>query len=346
MKDIDVLNDMLIKHFKISSTSKLTIGIIENENKHLYLFDKDGQKTYKDITYGLGSISKTLTANILAKMIEQHEISVNDTLDKYFEMKHKKHIPTLLNLLTHTSGYAKHTPSFSVLFSLTFFGFCKRNIYSNKTSKWLNRYIYKKKIKQLNKYNYADFNYAVLGHIIEIVKKDSLENIAINFLQSEINMHHTYFANQMDKPKESWIWNHDNPYRAAGGILSTADDILKFLAYQMDPANSYLSVIYQKYFEEKKQIFTGFSWNSFLDGKYYWHHGGMGYYRASILFDDKRKIAVAVFANIKGKRIQRMGRLTSQLYRGLKRNKNSLFEYLDTYGKSIDKELEVNLNEA
>ncbi|BCR35711.1 serine hydrolase domain-containing protein [Mariniplasma anaerobium] len=346
MKDIDVLDDMLIKHFKISSKSKLTIGIIENQNKHLYLFDKHGQKEYKDIPYGLGSISKTLIANILAKMIEQNEISLNDPLDKYFEMKQHKHIPTLLNLSTHTSGYRKHTPFFSVIFSLAFFGFCRRNIYTNKTSKWLNRYIYKKKVKRLDKYNYSDFNYAVLGHIIEIVKKDSLENIAIHFLQTEIKMNHTYFINQIDKPKDSWIWNNDNPYRAAGGIMSTADDILKFLAYQMDPANSYLSVIYQKYFEENKHIFTGFSWNSFLDGKYYWHHGGMGYYRASVLLDHKRKIAVAVFANIKGKRIQRMGRLTSQLYRCLKRNKNSLFEYLDTYGQLKDKELEVNFNEA
>jgi CubicO group peptidase (beta-lactamase class C family) len=233
-----------------------------------------------------------------------------------------------------------------VILSLAFFGFCRRNIYTNKSSKWLNRYIYKTKVKRLDKYNYSDFNYAVLGHIIEIVKEDSLENIVIDFLQSEIEMNHTYFINQKSKLKYSWMWHSDNPYRAAGGIMSTADDILKFLAYQMDSANSYLSVIYQKYYKEKKQIYTGFSWNSFLDGKYYWHHGGMGYYRASVLFDDKRKIAVGVFANIKGKRIQRMGRLTSQLYRGLKRNKNSLFEYLDTYGQSIDKELEVNLNEA
>lgn len=329
MKDIDVLNDMLIKHFKISSTSKLTIGIIENKNKHLYLFDKDGPKEYQDIPYGLGSISKTLIANILAKMIEQHEISLDDPIDQYFAMKHKKNIPILLNLSTHTSGYRKHTPFFGVVFSLAIFGFCRRNIYTNKTSKWLNRYIYTTKIRQLDKYNYSDFNYAVLGHIIEIVKKDSLENIAIRFLQSEIQMYDTHFINQNNKLKLSWIWHKDNPYRSAGGIMSTADDILKFLAYQMDPANSYLSVIYQKYYKEKKQIYTGFSWNSFLDGKYYWHHGGMGYYRASVLFDDKRKIAVAVFAIIKGKRIQRMGRLTSQLYRCLKRNKNSLFEYLN-----------------
>jgi CubicO group peptidase (beta-lactamase class C family) len=346
MKDIDVLNDMLIKHFKISTNSKLTIGIIENQNKHLYLFDKEGKKEYQDIAYGLGSISKTLIANILAKMIEKEEISLQDPLNKYFKMKHKKNIPTLLNLATHTSGYKKHTPFIGVIFSVAFFGFCRRNIYTNKTSKWLDRYIYKRKVRRLNKYNYSDFNYAVLGKVIEIVKKDSLENIIINFLKLEIKMKHTHFVNQIDKPKDSWIWQSDNPYRAAGGIISTADDMLKFLAYQMNPMHSYLSVIYQKYFQEKKKIYTSFSWNSFLEGKYYWHHGGMGYYRASVLFDDKRKIAVAVFANIKGKRIQRMGRLTSQIYRVLKRNKNSLFDYLDHYDELVNQSLENILDQV
>jgi CubicO group peptidase (beta-lactamase class C family) len=334
MKDIDVLNDMLKKHFIISANSKLTIGIIENQNKHLYLFEKDGQKQYQNISYGLGSISKTLIANILAKMIEKKEISLQDPLNKYFQMKHIKHMPTVLNLATHTSGYAKHTPIFDVVSSLFIFGFCRRNIYLNKTSKWLDRYIYKKKIKVVNKYRYSDFNYAVLGRIIETIKKDSLENITKNFLHSELKMNETHFINQIEKPKDSWVWKSDNPFRAAGGISSTANDILKFLAYQMDPAHQYLSIIYKKYFVEKKQIYTSFSWNSFLDGKYYWHHGGMGYYRTSILFDNKRKIAVAVFANIKGKRIQRMGRLTSQLYRLLKRNKSSLIEFLDNYKNS------------
>lgn len=56
--------------------------------------------------FNLGSISKTFVASAILILQARHQLSVADTLDKYFEFKHPEIARriTIAHLLTHTSG--------------------------------------------------------------------------------------------------------------------------------------------------------------------------------------------------------------------------------------------------
>lgn len=62
------------------------------------------QKTNRNTTYQIGSVTKLFTAVLIFKLVEQHKISLNDPLSKYFpEVKNSGKI-TVKNLLEHSSG--------------------------------------------------------------------------------------------------------------------------------------------------------------------------------------------------------------------------------------------------
>ena len=55
-------------------------------------------------------------------------------------------------------------------------GFSRRNFYRNLNGEWLDKNLKKQRIGK-KKYLYSDYNYAVLGRIIELVEGDKLKNL-------------------------------------------------------------------------------------------------------------------------------------------------------------------------
>ena len=330
MQNIVKLKELIENHFCISKKAKLSIGIIDGSEEFKYFLDKEGLKPYQIFQYGIGSISKTVIANVLAKMIEQKEISLEDDISKYFIVTKNMKYPTILSLATHTSGYSKFSPFFSMVGSLMIFGFCRRNFYSGLDSIWIDKYVGKKRINKHRKYKYSDINYAILGRIIEKVKNDSLENIVEDYLVNEIGMKNTYFISEIQSLENSWKLNNNNPFRSSGGIASNIDDMLKFIKFQINNKDVLLNSVFKKYYLEKDNIYTCFSWNSYTKGKLFWHHGAMGYFRSSIIIDLKRDIGVIIMTDIKGGRIQRMGKMTSQVYRLIKRNRPKFEDFINS----------------
>ena len=326
-RNIDDLEKLLFKHFKKSKESNLSVGIrINNESK---VYSTSGVDINQ--TYGLGSVSKTFIGTYYSKLIDEGKINLNDRIDQFLEMPVFEHCPTIIELLTHHSGYSYFVPRIPTLRVMLFNGFNKKNLYTNISYQWVNDYLKKHKPTKIKNYKYSDFNYVLLSLIIEKIMSKPYQEVMMDFIQNELLLKSTAYYND-DSSKESlysWIWEDDNPFKAAGGVYSTVPDMLNYLTYQIENPKAKAGQV--KYFKTRKaEIFTGFSWNSYKNSSFYWHIGGQGRFRSYALFDIKRKISIIVLCTVNVD-IQHVVRLGSNIYRNSKRNSEKLFEFLDDF---------------
>jgi CubicO group peptidase (beta-lactamase class C family) len=330
-KNIEDMSGLLEKHFKKSGNSIISIGIGKQDTVNYYNFNHKSDD--QEIIFGLGSISKTFIGSYLAKLVYENKISLDDTLDKYFELNDKIAYPTILQLATHTSGYSFFIPRYPTLKVMLLNGFNKKNIYKDIEVEWIFNYLKKHKPSKSKKYRYSDFNYSVLAFIIESIEARPYKEVIVDYIRNDIGLKQTSYYNLKTSTESSysWIWEDDNPFLAAGGLYSTISDMMKYLIYQNDPKNKYLSISHGKEVKiNMKNVFSGFSWNSFYSGKFYWHIGGQGYFRSYTLFDKKREISIVILATV-DINLQHIGRLGSVTYRNLKRNHNLLIDFLDEF---------------
>lgn len=332
MNNIEQVKELVKKHFDKSPDGIITIGITTKTEDYILHLNKKGVVDKGHGYYGIGSISKTLISSYICKLVEQQKLSLEDTVDRYLDLPSNRDFPTILELATHTSGYSRFIPFWQIIFTLGTTGFSRRNFYRNISSKWIDKNLEKQKVRK-KQYLYSDYNYAVLGRIIEKIENNKLINIMNSYCKELGLKDTTYFADNIIDHK-SWKWNDNNPFLASGGVRTTVEDMLQYMKFQLEDPGEYLSIGFKKYFRERnKDIFTSFSWNSFRNSNFYWHHGAMGFYRSSILVDRKRNIGVVVMATISGRRIQRMGYLNSSIYRNVKRNKSAFFEFVQELSK-------------
>jgi len=178
---------------------------------------------------------------------------------------------------------------------------------------------------------YSDFNYAVLGMIIESVTQRPLNELMSQYLKETFHMSETYYLdnNTSKNLASSWIWNANNPFTFAGGMVSSTKDIMKFLTHIIENKD-YFAPTFQRYHPTHiKNVYTGYSWNSLQNGHFYWHLGGQGYYRSYVLMDVKRHI-ILIICTLSNKKAKYVSRLGSMLYRNIKRNHQGLIDYLET----------------
>jgi CubicO group peptidase (beta-lactamase class C family) len=330
--NIETTKKLLDKHFKRSKKSRVAIGISTKTDHYDFSYNDNSQDLLQE-SFGLGSISKTFLGSYLAKCIKEEKINLDDTLDKYIKLENKYiKYPTIQQLASHTSGYSFFIPRVRTLSSMLFNGFNRKNIYRNIDKNWVYQYLEKKDPSKNKKYRYSDFNYAVLAYIIESIKGENIRVLMNDYFKNEIHLENTYYGtyDSTSKDKYSWTFKDNNPFLPSGGVFSNIKDMLKFLEFQMNETE-YLDISHQKYHKTNRDnIFTGFSWNSFKNGHFYWHIGGQGYYRSYSIFDKKRKIAVVILSTVDINLIH-IGRLGSFIYRNAKRNHHALIDFFDNY---------------
>ena len=306
----------------------MSIQISKGEDVFKYELSKHHIKAIK--LFGLGSISKTIISTYLSYMINQGKIDINQKIDYYLSLNEHIKYPTVLELATHTSGYHAFIPILQSIKVLLFNGFNKKNIYAHLNQKWSVNDLHHRKPFRNKKYRYSDYNYAVLALLIEHIEKRPYQEVIESYLKKEIDMKDTHYGTfELTKhSKYSWVWEDDNPFLASGGLFSTCEDMTKFLKYQISHANELIDA-HKKYIKiNQKNIYSGFSWNAFYSGSFYWHIGGQGYFRSYALFDIKRDITISLLATV-DINLLHVGRIGSSLYRNIKRNHSGLVEFLD-----------------
>ncbi len=190
-------------------------------------------KMDENTKFRIGSISKTFTATLIMKAVEEQKLSLDITLDKYFKDIPNSEIITLKHLLQHRSGIYNFTSAEDYLEWNTQF-ITKENLLAKIKS-------YDSVFEPGSAMEYSNSNYVLLTFILEDAFGMSYSDILNKYITEPLKLGNTYNGakiNAENNEAKSYVrsgkaWKIENETDmsvplGAGSIASTPTDILIF----------------------------------------------------------------------------------------------------------------------
>jgi len=200
-----------------------SVGFAEVENKI---------KANENSKYRIGSISKTFTAVLIFKGVEEGKINLTHTIDKYFPTIINADKITINHLLYHRSGIHNFTNDEAYLTWNT----------KAKTEAEMVGIISKAgtDFEPDTKAEYSNSNYVLLTYIIEKSFDKSYSNLLTEYITKPIGLPNTFLGGKINSQKnecnsysfkDNWKLEPETDISiplGAGGIVSTPTDLVKF----------------------------------------------------------------------------------------------------------------------
>ncbi len=319
------VDNCLERYLSLSCEQKLSIGLYHSGQCYRIDFGNDDSRLFYDI----GSISKTLTAQLILKIFSEEQADIHRPVSDFLSLKDGNY-PTVYALLTHTAGYSHLTPLEITLPSLLRHRYSHRNPYENATEKAVIRALERRNhAKSGHAYGYSDFAYAILAIIAEKLKEKPFHDLLTDFLAHDLSMHRTTITRQAASPKAVhngkvipyWTWEKNNPYLAAGGVTSNLEDMLTYIEAQIQREDDYITkahTVCPASFKDNTRIGTRIGWHTYKKSNQCWHVGGVGTFRSSIIINRKRRLGVVVLGNTKGIKSANVHYIAKMLYSEMK----------------------------
>lgn len=181
--------------------------------------------------YQIGSTTKEFTAAVILKLAEQHQLSLEDKLSKYFPGYKRGDEITIKHLLTHTSGIYEILRDPATV---------QESTAPRTKEKMLSFFIDKPlDFDPGTQYSYCNSGYILLGLIIEKVTGQTYQAVVRDFILKPLKMKHSGFdfAGLKSKDKaigytrytrkiheESVPWDSTATF-SAGSLYSTVKDL-------------------------------------------------------------------------------------------------------------------------
>lgn len=314
-------------YLDLSNKNRLAIGLYKEGR--LYIFGDLAEEG--SLFYDIGSVSKTITAHLILKLHQNKNLDIYKTVDNYLPLKKGKY-PTIYQLLTHTAGYHHLTPIEVTLLPLAAHGYARKNPYQNCSAKTIVKSLERRRFfKPKERYGYSDFASAILAVIAETVTKKPFPILFEEFIKNDLNMVNTVLfpdtqsrtppAVKGQKVLPFWVWKSNNPYIAGGGVTSNIEDVLRYIALQIESEQPYITAAHticemSKLKNDNHLMCIG--WHTYKRSNQIWHVGGVGTFRTSVIINKKLKIGVAVLGNAKGRASANAHYIAKMLYSELK----------------------------
>lgn len=318
------------KYLSLSTHQNIAIGIYINGK--YYIFGNGIEDTHM---YDIGSISKTITAHLILKLVDLKLINLNLTVDKYLNLK-KGSYPTINELLTHSAGYNNLTPIEITVPALLKHSYSKKNLYEKIVNTDILKALQKRRRhKHKNKYGYSDFAYAILALVAEKVSGIEYSKLLDDFIKNDLGLRRTRLTLNSNRYPLSvkknkiitcWQWRLNNPYLFSGGIVSNVQDMLLYISQQIESLKYYIVDAHcvSEEIEARKNIKICKGWHTYKKSHQLWHVGGVGTFRSSIIVNKYLKIGVVVLGNTKGISKANVHYIAKMLYSDLKIKKIKL----------------------
>jgi len=286
--------------------AKITVGIIKDGKSSFTVYGADAQVLPAEThVYEIGSLTKTMTATLVSKAVNEGKINLNATIDTYLPLFEGKNYPTIAELVTHTSGYSAfyfETPMIGTFFS------GKNSFYG------ISRDMVLEKCKSLNMkkdsygFTYSNFGFAVLGLVLEAVYNKDYTALLNEYVQKELGMISTKISERDGDLGNYWDWKEDDGYLSAGAVTSNIDDMLRYAQMQLDE-NAEFALCHKSlesidassesyktmgiYMDE-----IGMAWLIDRENGIVWHNGGTDDYNSYLGFCPDSGSAVVVLSNL------------------------------------------------
>jgi CubicO group peptidase (beta-lactamase class C family) len=267
-----------------------------------------------DTTFEIGSITKVFTAMILADMVARGEVALEQPVAELLPpgtvVPSRDGVAiTLRHLATHTAGLPRmptnHRPAdprnpqadYTVPQLYAFLATCALSTTPGAT------------------YLYSNLGYGLLGHALARRAGLDYESLVRERVCVPLGLDDTRITFPTDSQRRRAV-GHDDSLRVtsdtdlptlagAGALHSTVNDLLRFLAAQLGPADTPLADVMEavRVFEnpvgdDGRLISLAFGPPEDLFGhQIYWHNGGTAGFRSFLGFDRERGVGVVVLSN-------------------------------------------------
>lgn len=310
---IDEVKASIEKRIDLGQHQSIVVGLINANGKNFYSFGKtrkDGLDVDENTLYEIGSITKVFTGILLAKQVIDGEVKLDDPVEKYLpeglEVPHMGSLEvTLGHLSDHTSGLPRLPSNFNPA--------NPNNPYVDYSEAQLLEFVttYKPTRPVGSQYEYSNLAQGFLGYVLALNQKTTYEALLQKALTGPLDMGQTGITLH-DKMREKLAPGHNNgrevenwdlsTLAGAGGIRSSATDMVKFLEANLGLRNSDLQPAMQLAMAKRHDragagVALGWHLATKGDTTAFWHNGGTGGYRAYAGVVPAQKLGVVVLTN-------------------------------------------------
>src|SRR6185437_5479528 len=296
----------------------IVVGLIDADGRRRIVSYGDpgpGQPPLDGNTvFEIGSISKVFTSTVLAQLVQEGKVSLDDPAQKYLPAT--VHLPTrngkaitLGNLAMQNSGLPRMPTNFKPADAA--------NPYADYTVQQMYDFLssYQLPRDPGALFEYSNLGVGLLGHVLSLAAGKPYAELERERVWTPLGMTHTaitftpwmksHLALGHDEQGRV-VSNWDIPTLAgAGGIRSTTNDMIRFLDANLHPERGKLERAMAFAHEERAaagNMRIGLNWFTLYAGSdtIVWHNGGTGGYRTFIGFEPSRKIGVVVMTKSGG----------------------------------------------
>lgn len=259
------------------------------------------QKANVNTQYRIGSISKTFTAVLVMKAVEEKKLAVGSKLSQFYPEIPDADKITIENLLQHRSGIHNFTDEEEYMHYYT----------QMKTEKELIDIIknYKSDFSPGTKFEYSNSNYVLLGFILEKVYRKSYAQLIKDKITKPLKLTLTEVGDKIDSDKnQAKSYGYTNgKYNlspetdmsiplGAGNIISTPMELLKFI---LGLENGKL--ITKQSLDKMRNFSDNYGYGlvkvPFNEYSGYGHTGGIDKFRSFLYYFPELKVAVSSVTN-------------------------------------------------
>ena len=264
--------------------------------------------------FEIGSITKVFTTSLLQDMVDRGEVHLGDAVSQYLPKSVKvpvrgEHEITLLDLATQSSGLPRMPSNFTPRDSLNpYADYSVQQMYAFLSGYQLTR-------DPGAEYEYSNLGMGLLGHALSLKGRASYEELLRRRILTPLGLRETAIT-LTPAMRAKLAPGHDADGRVvpnwdlptlagAGALRSTANDMLTFIAANLDSAATPLSPTLRRTHRERHatnnpSLKIGLGWHILARpvGNIVWHNGGTGGYRTFTGFDPVRKLGVVVLSNL------------------------------------------------
>jgi len=264
--------------------------------------------------FEIGSISKVFTSTVLAQLVQEGKVRLDDPAQKYLPANVKlptrgDKVITLGSLSEQNSGLPRMPGNFKPA--------DPTNPYADYTVQQMYDFLsgYQLTRDPGELFEYSNLGVGLLGHVLSRATGQSYEEMERQRVWVPLGMTNTAVTLTPWMKAHLALGHGDNgqvvanwdlpTLAGAGAIRSTTNDMLKFLDANLHPERGPLQRAMAFAHEERARagnMMIGLNWLSTHAGTdtIVWHNGGTGGYRTFIGFEPSRKTGVVVMTNSGG----------------------------------------------
>lgn len=309
------IEELIKQRVDYQETPGIAVGIFDNGKVTYYAFGVANLETGEPVTsktvFEIGSVTKTFTTVVTALLSLQGKLKFTDKAQAYLPAtmvlpeKNGKAI-TLEHLATARSGLPRMPMNFSPE--------DPANPYIDYRQNDLTGFISHAELAREpgSQYEYSNLGMGLLGFILTQIENKPYGRLVHEHILQPLNMMDTRVSGQLREqavatgysgiqPVKAWTWDDQSVLTGAGGLVSTAEDMMKFLTANLQ-ASSKSSALDKAFVlthqprADAGKMQIGYGWH-IRDGEIVWHNGGTGGFRSFAGFSKANNKAVVVLTN-------------------------------------------------